>query len=100
MKYKIGERVQRNKRNLKKYIIGAAASVIMVAGAAIPAFATSIPSNFPGDNGTSCNAWHGAPGGLGINSPYYWVRNDPGFGQEQGVITGQTNSGFSASCNQ
>ena len=72
---------------------------------ATPAFASTIPSNFPGDNGISCNAWHGAPGGFGPDSPYYTVAGPQGgvggqiFGQKQGVITGQNNSGYSASCN-
>ena len=72
----------------------------LVAGTAGMAGADGYTTHFPGNIGTSCNAWHGAPGGLGINSPYYWVHNDPGFGQEQGVVTGQNNSGFSASCNE
>lgn len=66
-----------------------------IALGASSAGASTIPTNFPGDNPSSpaaCNAWHGAPGGLGVNSPYYWVRTDPGFGQEQGVITGQNNA--------
>lgn len=73
---------------------------------ATPAFAITIPSNFPGDNGTSCNAWHGAPGGFGPDSPYnYTVAAPQGgvggqtFGQLQGVNTGQNNSGYSAFCN-
>lgn len=72
---------------------------------AAPAFASTIPSNFPGDNGTSCNAWHGAPGGFGPDSPYYIVAAPQGgvggqtFGQAQGVNTGQNNSGYSADCN-
>ncbi len=72
-------------------------------GVAAPAVAAANPpgySNFPGNNGTSCDAWHGAPGGLGVNSPYYWVRSDAGFGQEQGVVTGQGNAQYSATCNQ
>lgn len=74
---------------------------------AVPAIASAstIPSNFPGNNGTSCNAWHGAPGGFGPDSPYYTVSGPQGglggstFGQDQGVITGQNNSGYSAYCN-
>ncbi len=100
-----------------KYLIGAAAGAFMLGSLAIPVFASSIPANFPGDNGISCNSWHGAPGGLGVNSPYYWVQDEASdgnplpngtvtpsgganFGQEQGVVTGQINSGLSASCNQ
>ncbi len=74
---------------------------------AIPAAASAstIPSNFPGNTGTSCNAWHGAPGGFGPDSPYETVSGAQGgiggstFGQDQGVITGQANSGYAASCN-
>lgn len=71
----------------------------------VPAFASTIPANFPGDKGTSCNAWHGAPGGFGPDSPYYTVAGPQGgiggqtFGQKQGVNTGENNSGYSASCN-
>ena len=39
MQYRIGERVKRDKRSIKKYIVGAVASVLMVGGAAIPALA-------------------------------------------------------------
>jgi hypothetical protein len=83
----------------KRIIFTLTAVAALVGGAATVASASTVPANFPGNNGISCDAWHGAPGGLGINSPYYWVRSDPGFGQEQGVITGQNNSGFSAACN-
>lgn len=80
---------------------GASAAV----GLAAPAFATTTPANFPGDNGTSCNAWHGAPGGFGPESPYYTVAGPQGgvggleFGQRQGVNTGENNSAYSAACN-
>lgn len=90
------------------------ASLTMVSAMAVPAIAfgassagaSVIPTNFPGDNGTSCNAWHGAPGGFGPNSPFYTVSGPQGglggyvFGQDQGVITGQNNSGYSVYCNQ
>ena len=102
--------------SIKNIAFGAAAGAFMFGSLAIPAFASTVPSNFPGNNGI-CNAWHGAPGGLGVNGPYYWVQNEVGdnnplpngtiapsgganFGQEQGVITGQNNSGLSATCNQ
>jgi len=39
MVYKYGQRVKRERKSIKKYIIGATASIIMVAGAAIPALA-------------------------------------------------------------
>jgi Spy/CpxP family protein refolding chaperone len=79
---------------IKRIIVAMA----MASAVAVPAIALGA-SSASAAGSTSCDAGHGAPGGLGRNSPYYWVRNDPGFGQEQGVITGQTNSGFSASCN-
>jgi hypothetical protein len=85
----------------------AAAGLAALGVLALPAMASAstIPSNFPGDNGISCNAWHGAPGGFGPGSPYYTVPGPQGgiggytFGQAQGVITGQVNSGFAAYCN-
>lgn len=86
--------------SIKKIAFGVAAAALALGTLAVPVFASSVPSNFPGNNGISCNAWHGAPGGFGPNSPYYFVRTDTDFGQEQGVITGQNNSGFSASCNK
>lgn len=83
------------------------ASLFALSALVLPAVASarSVPANFPGDNGTSCNAWHGAPGGFGPDSPYYTVSGPQGgyggytFGQAQGVNTGQNNSGFAASCN-
>lgn len=85
----------------------AAIGLIALGSLAVPgvASASTIPSNFPGDNGTSCNAWHGAPGGFGPASPYYVVSGPQGgiggydFGQKQGVVTGMNNSGYSAYCN-
>ena len=77
-----------------------AAGAALLASCALPAFASTVPTNFPGNTGTSCNAWHGAPGGFGPDSPYYFVRTDTDFGQEQGVITGQNNAGYSVYCNQ
>lgn len=71
------------------------AAVIAGTFTTVPAFAATVPVNFP----STCDAGHGAPGGLGKFSPYYFVRDDPGFGQEQGRVTGLGNSGFSASCN-
>lgn len=70
-----------------------------IAFGAPSASASVIPANFPGDNGTSCNAWHGAPGGFGPSSPYPSVTVGRDFGQRQGVITGQNNSGYSVFCN-
>lgn len=95
----------KNASRIKKLTISLGLGGAMVAGFAVPAFASSINSNFPGNNGTSCNAWHGAPGGFGPSSPYYTVAGPQGgmggqtFGQAQGVVTGQNNSGYSASCN-
>ena len=88
-------------------ILGAVASIVITIGFSAPASATSIPTNFPGDNGTSCHAWHGAPGGFGPYSPYLYIVPGPQggvggyiFGQAQGRITGQNNSDYSAACNE
>lgn len=65
------------------------ASVFAVVGFAVStASASTIPSNFPG----TCESWHGAPGGLGVSSPYYFVRTDPDFGLEQGPTTTGNNN--------
>lgn len=84
---------------IRRLIVAAATAAAValpaIALGASSAGAAGYTTNFPGNNTSSpaaCNAWHGAPGGLGVNSPYYWVRNDPGFGQEQGVVTGQDNA--------
>jgi hypothetical protein len=79
-------------------------------GLALPfaAHAANGPTNFP----TTCNAGHGAPGGLG--RAYIQSENEDGtllpsgntapsgganFGMEQGAdTTGQNNSGLSAFC--
>ena len=106
---KLNTGVGRAKVQYKRVVLGflgAAAAMVITIGFSAPAFATSIPANFPGNNGTSCNAWHGAPGGFGPDSPYYTVSGPQGgiggytFGQAQGVITGQNNSGYAAGCNQ
>ena len=41
----------------------AAAGMLTLAALAVPvaASASTVPANFPGDNGISCDAWHGAP---------------------------------------
>ena len=89
------------RKSIAVAVIALGASVAL----ATPAFASTVPSNFPGNNGISCNAWHGAPGGFGPDSPYYTVAGPQdgygglAMGQAQGVNTGQGNSGFSASCN-
>jgi hypothetical protein len=41
MVYRYGQKLQTSKRNLKKYIAGAAASLVLVAGAAVPALAAN-----------------------------------------------------------
>ncbi|TAN20316.1 MAG: hypothetical protein EPN30_10605 [Actinomycetota bacterium] len=87
-------------------ILGAVAPITLTIAFSAPAFAASVPANFPGNNGTSCNAWHGAPGGFGPDSPFYTVSGPQGglggytFGQAQGVITGQNNSNYAAYCNK
>ena len=90
---------------LKKFTVSLVLGGGIVAGVAVPAFASSVPGNFPGNNGISCNAWHGAPGGFGPTSPYYTVSGPQGglggytFGQAQPGSTGGNNSGYSAYCN-
>ena len=112
MVYRYGEKLKRNRRNLKKYVIGTVATILVAGGMALPALATG-PSNFP----ATCDAGHGAPGGLGAHSPYAGgVQGEGGdnntlpngttapsagsqFGMEQGAdTTGQNNSGLSAIC--
>lgn len=85
----------------------AVAGIFAVGALAVPtaASASEVPPNFPGDTGTSCNAWHGAPGGFGPDSPYYTVaapQDGVGgydFGQRQGVNTGERNANYAESCN-
>lgn len=109
IKGKASTRVERARLKTKSIvlgILGAVLAIMVTIGLSAPAFAASIPSNFPGNNGTSCNAWHGAPGGFGPNSPYFTVSGPQGgyggytFGQAQGIVTGQNNSAYSAYCNQ
>lgn len=85
---------------------GTAGIILTLGAGAGMASASQIPPNFP--YATSCNSAHGAPGGFGPGSPNGSVAGGtegvPGaphnsFGQEQGVGTGQNNSGFSESCN-
>lgn len=49
----------------------------------------------------TCDAGHGAPGGFGPGSANYYFGplGDPGFGQEQGRVTGLANSDYAAACN-
>jgi hypothetical protein len=109
MVYKVGKKVKQDKKVVRRYLAGIAASLTIVAGAAVPALAAS----------TSCNAGHGAPGGLGKFSPYdggiQGEVNDKNtlpngaiapsagsqFGQEQGAdTTGLNNSSLAAYCRQ
>lgn len=94
---------------IKRIMVAMAmASVVVVPAIALGAStagATSVPANFPGNNGISCNAWHGAPGGFGPDSPFYTVAGPQGglggytFGQAQPGSTGGNNSGYAAYCN-
>ena len=92
------------KRTIAAVVLASAVAVPVVALSAA-AGASVVPANFPGNNGISCNAWHGAPGGFGPDSPFYTVAGPQGglggyaFGQAQGVTTGQNNSNYSAGCN-
>ncbi len=103
---KVGERAKPRTKWIILGISGAFAAIVMTVGLSATAFASVPPANFPGNNGTSCNAWHGAPDGFGPDSPYFIVSGPQGgiggypFGQAQGRITGQNNSGYAAYCNQ
>lgn len=106
MVYKYGERVKRSRRVAKKYVIGAISTIIMAGGMALPAMAAGPGNGPPPATPNSCDAGHGAPGGYGPDSPYWVVPGPQGgvggyrMGQAQGVVTGQWNSDYSASCNQ
>lgn len=91
-------------RNIIKFGIG---GLVTLGALALPAVASAstVPANFPGNNGTSCNAWHGAPGGFGPDSPYWALAQSPNvavdqysgyqFGQDQGsTTTGLNNATF------
>lgn len=86
---------------MKKFLAGAAATAVMLSSFAGVAFASEIPENFPGDNGISCNAWHGAPGGFGPESPYSTLPpyfSDDVLGSARGGLTGENNSNYSEYC--
>ena len=94
------------KRIIVAMAMASAVVVPTIALGASSAGAAGYTTNFPGNTGTSCNAWHGAPGGFGPNSPYYTVSGaQPGgiggytFGQAQIGSTGDNNSGYAAYCN-
>ncbi len=73
MVYRYGQKVQRGKRSIKKYVIGVGASVVMVAGFAVPALASSAGDGSaygtqPGFDTATMNtpcAGHGAFGAFG-----------------------------------
>jgi hypothetical protein len=75
MVYKYGERVKRGKRSIKKYVVGAIASIVMVGGAAIPAFAAN---DYCGASANGCEhsqantqcAGHGAFGAFGKDNSF------------------------------
>ena len=71
MQYRIGERVKRDKRSIKKYIVGAVASVLMVGGAAVPALAAygTQPGFTTSTSNTDC-AGHGSFGAFGQKGDY------------------------------
>jgi hypothetical protein len=54
MIYKYGERVRRGRISVKKYVIGATASIIMVGAAAFPALAAS--NDYCGSSSHGCEA--------------------------------------------
>jgi hypothetical protein len=61
MVYRYGQRVKNDKRSLKKYIVGAIASIMMVGGAAIPAFADQ-PVPAPGNSAPGIERYDSNPG--------------------------------------
>jgi hypothetical protein len=74
MVYRYGQKLQTSKRNLKKYIAGAAASLILVAGAAVPALAAN---DYCGASANGCThadtsgcAGHGAFGAFGKDNSW------------------------------
>jgi hypothetical protein len=56
MRYKIGERVQRDKGSIKKYIVSVVASMVMVGGAAIPALAVNGGGGYCVNSSNGCES--------------------------------------------
>jgi hypothetical protein len=93
MVYRYGQKLQTSKRNLKKYIAGAAASLILVAGAAVPALAAN---DYCGASANGCDhaAAAGAQCGTGAGSGAFGAfGKDNNFaGGANGQQTGLNNS--------
>jgi hypothetical protein len=98
MTYRIGERVKRDKRSIKKYIIGATASVLTVGAMAIPAMAAgnSTPgidryNDNPGrQQATEVGAQCGSGAGSGAFG--YFGKDNNLAGGADGQQTGLNNS--------
>jgi hypothetical protein len=95
MVYRYGQKLQRSKRNIKKYIVGIGAAVTIAIGAAVPALAAG---SGDGSNASSCGAVHGAfadtNGNFGfLGQEFQGAPNYHGgvMGQEPGA-TGYNNS--------
>jgi hypothetical protein len=114
MTYRYGQRVKRDKKSIKKYIVGAVTSILIAGGMAIPAFAAN---DYCGASANGCAqsgadsgscAGHGSFGAFGKGNNF---GNDtsghaplPGNNQNgngaNGQLTGANNSGFSEVCTQ
>jgi hypothetical protein len=93
MVYRYGQKLQTSKRNLKKYIAGAAASLILVAGAAVPALAAyGTQPGFEVSNSHTTCAGHGAFGAFGDKGDvtHDFGVNNPGSNGAPGADGHQT----------
>lgn len=92
--YSIDAGLSRIKTNLKKYVVGAVASLIMISGMAVPALAAGAGD---GSKASPCGAAHGAFADVNGNFGFLGqVGGTPGYhngaaGQEPGA-TGYNNS--------
>ena len=93
----IGIRGEETVRRL--LIIGVAALALAIPTGALANNNNGVIAAQDAVSAANCNAWHGAPGGLGAQSPYYFVKDYIPFGSYQGVQTGDNNSDFAAACN-
>ena len=94
MGYKYGQRIKRERRSIKKYIIGATASVLAVGAMAIPAMAASNDYCGSSANGCAAAANAGAQCGSGAASGAFGAfGKDNNFaGGADGQRTGLNNS--------
>lgn len=85
MVYKYGQRISRGKRNIKKYVAGIAASMVMVAGTGGIALAgNSGDGSEYHPQGSACGQYHGAFG--------YFGKDNNLAGGADGQATGAANS--------